>query len=129
MKASTWSDICGTRKERMAQQSLSSRATSSVREYVLHYKGFRNYCKSKGIVLTLPCDSFLISEYLSYLQDAKNSYAVLSLAFSALKWVHDVIPHGPLGNPVIPAFLAILLSLASVYSVDSSRKKSLSLRI
>ena len=27
-------------------------------------------------------------------------YAVLSLASSALKWVHDIIPHGPLGNPV-----------------------------
>ena len=35
-----------------------------------------------------------------YLLDAKKSYAVLSLAFSALKWVHDIIPHSPLDNPV-----------------------------
>ena len=81
LKASTWSNICGTRKERITQQLLSSRATSSVRKYVLHYNVFRNYCKSKGIVLTLLCDSLLISEYLSYLQDAKKSHAVFSLAF------------------------------------------------
>ena len=85
----------------MVQQLLSSRANSSVKKYVLHYKGFLKYWRSKGIIVTLPCDSLLISKYLLYLQDAKNSYAVLSLAiFSALKWVHDIIPHGPLGNPV-----------------------------
>ena len=99
-KATTWGEMCGSRRQRMVQQLLSSRANSSVKKYVLHYKGFLKYWRSKGIIVTLPCDSLLISEYLSYLQDAKNSYAVLSLAFSALKWVHDIIPHGPLGNPV-----------------------------
>lgn len=99
-KATTWGDMCGSRRQRMVQQLLSSRATSSVKKYVLHYKGFLKYWRSKGIIVTLPCDSLLITEYLSYLQDAKNSYAVLSLAFSALKWVHNIIPHGPLGNPV-----------------------------
>ena len=78
MKVSSWSAICGTRKERMTQQLLSSRAIPFVRKYVLHYKGFRNYCKSKGIVLTLLCDSILISEYLSYLQDAKNRILIES---------------------------------------------------
>ena len=99
-KATTWGDMCGSRRQRMVQQLLSSRANSSVKKYLLHYKGFLKYWRSKGVIVTLPCDSLLISEYLSYLQDAKNSYAVLSLAFSALKWVHDIIPHGPLGNPV-----------------------------
>ena len=80
------------------------RTNSSVKKYVLHYKGLLKYWRSKGIVLTLPCDSLLISEYLSYLQDAKNSYAVLSLAFSALKWVHDIILQGPLGNTVDTTF-------------------------
>ena len=99
-KATTWGDMCGSRRQRMEQQLLSSRANSSVKKYVLHYEGFLKYWRSKGIIVTLPCDRLLISEYLSYLQDAKNPYAVLSLAFSALKWVHDIIPHGPLGNPV-----------------------------
>ena len=84
----------------MVQQLLSSRANSSVKKYVLHYKGFLKYWRSKGVIVTLPCDSLLISEYLLYLQDAKNSYTVLSSSFSALKWVHDIILHGPLGNPV-----------------------------
>ena len=114
--------MCGSRRQRMVQQLLSSRANSSVKKYVLHYKGFLKYWRSKGNIVTLPCDSLLISEYLSYLQDAKNSYAVLSLAFSALKWVHDVIPRGPLGNPV--DFLATLLRLASVYLVEPSTKRT-----
>ena len=83
-KATTWGDMCGSRRQRMVQQLLSSRANSSVKKYVLRYKGFLKYRRSKGIIVTLPCDSLLISEYLSYLQDAKNSYAVLSLAFFAL---------------------------------------------
>ena len=83
-KATTWGDMCGSRRQRMVQQLLSSRANSSVKKYVLHYKGFLKYWRSKGIIVTLPCDSLLISEYLSYLQDAKNSYAVLSLAFFLL---------------------------------------------
>ena len=82
-KATTWGDMCGSRRQRMVQQLLSSRANSSVKKYVLHYKGFLKYWRSKGIIVTLPCES-LISEYLSYLQDAKNSYAVLSLAFFLL---------------------------------------------
>ena len=76
--------MCGSRRQRMVRQLLSSRANSSVKKYVLHYKGFLKYWRSKGIIVTLPCDSLLISEYLSYLQDAKNSYAVLSLAFFLL---------------------------------------------
>ena len=58
--------------------------TPVLKKYVLHYKGLLKYWRSKGIIVTLPCDSLLISEYLSYLQDAKNSYAVLSLAFFLL---------------------------------------------
>ena len=88
----------------MLRQLLSSRAISTVRKYVLHYRSFRAYFKSKGTVFTLPCDSILVSEYLSHLHSAKNSYSVLASVFSALKWVHDIIPHSPLGNPVDTAF-------------------------
>ena len=90
-KATTWGDMCGSRRQRLVQQLLSSRANSSVKKYVLHFIGFLKYWRSQGIIVTLPCDSLLISEYLSYLQDAKNSYAVFSLAFFALTWVHDII--------------------------------------
>ena len=41
-----------------------------------------------------------MSEYLSYLNETKRSYAVVLSAFCALKWVHDLIPHGAQGNPV-----------------------------
>ena len=54
--------------------------------------------------LLSPAIVFLVSEYLSHLHSAKNSYSVLASVFSALKWVHDIIPHSPLGNPVDTAF-------------------------
>ena len=45
----------------------------------------------------LHCQS-LISYY------CKNAYPVLASVFPTLKWVHDIIPHSPLGDPVDTAF-------------------------
>ena len=59
---------------------------------MLHKRSFRAYFKSMGAVFTLPCDSFLVSEYLSYLHYAKNSYFVLASVFSSLKWVMILFP-------------------------------------
>ena len=84
----------------MIEQLLSSKANSSVKKYVSQYRCFSVYVKSKGVILVLPCDSLLVSEYLSYLNETKRSYAVVLSAFCALKWVHDLIPHGAQGNPV-----------------------------
>ena len=85
----------------MVEQLLSSKANSSVKKYVSQYRCFSGYLKSKGVILVLPCGSLLVSEYLSYLNQTKRSYAVVLSAFcAALKWVHDLIPHGAQGNPV-----------------------------
>ena len=84
----------------MVEQLLSSKANSSVKKYVSQYRCFSIYLKSKGVILVLPCDSLLVSEYLSYLNETKRSYAVVLSAFCALKWVHDLIPHGAQGNSV-----------------------------
>ena len=84
----------------MLKQVLSSRANSSVKKYVAQYRLFCLYMKSRGLRLVLPCDSLLISEYLSNLHETKKSYAVVLSAFCALKWVHDLIPYGIQGNPV-----------------------------
>ena len=58
-KAATWGGMCGSRRQRMVRQLLYSRANSSVKKYVLHYKGFLKYWRSKGVIVTLPCDSLL----------------------------------------------------------------------
>ena len=84
----------------MVEQLLSSKANSSVKKYVSQYRCFSVYLKSKGVILVLPCDSLLVSEYLSYLNETKRSYAVVLSAFCTLTWVHDLIPHGAQGNPV-----------------------------
>ena len=67
--------------------------------------------------------SHSLSEYLSYLLDAKKSYAVLSLAFSALKWVHDIIPHGPLGNPADTALSRNTIESSKRLFASPIRKK------
>ena len=84
----------------MLKKVLSSKANSSVKKYVAQYSLFCLYMKSRGLRLVLPCDSLLISEYLSILHETKKSYAVVLSAFCALKWVHDLIPYGIQGNPV-----------------------------
>ena len=84
----------------MVKQLLASRANSSVKKYVTQYRYFSVYLKSRGVKVVLPCDSLLVSEYLSYLHETKRSHAVLLSAFCALKWVHDLIPYGAQGNPV-----------------------------
>ena len=110
----------------MLKQVLSSRANSSVKKYVAQYRLFCLYMKSRGLRLVLPCDSLLISEYLSNLHETKKSYAVVLSAFCALKWVHDLIPYGIQGNPVDSA---TLWRLVNVYLADQSEKRSLLLLI
>ena len=78
-KATTWGDMCGSRRQRMVQQLLSSRANASVKKYVLHYKGFLKYWRSKGIIVPLPCDSLLISEYLSTVSPGYQKFIRCSL--------------------------------------------------
>ena len=84
----------------MVQQALFSRANSSVKKYITQYRSFRDYLRSKGRSLVLPCDNLLLSEYFSFLFETKRSYAVLLSTFCALKWIHELIPYGPQGNPV-----------------------------
>ena len=84
----------------MVEQLLASKANSSVKKYVTQYTYFSVYLKSRGVILVLPCDSLLVSENVSYLHETKRSYAVVSSAFCALKWVHDLIPYGAQGNQV-----------------------------
>ena len=50
-KATTWGDMCGSRRQRMVQQLLSSRANSSVKKYVLHYKGFLSIGGLRALLL------------------------------------------------------------------------------
>ena len=84
----------------MVEQLLASKANSSVKKYVTQYTYFSVYLKSRGVILVLPCDSLLVSENVSYLHETKRSYAFVSSAFCALKWVHDLIPYDAQGNPV-----------------------------
>ena len=100
-KATTWGDMCGSRRQRMVRQLLSSRANSSVKKYVLHYKGFLKYWRSKGVILLLSHATVFYIR-ISLVSPGCQKFIRCSLLglFSTLKWVHDIIPHGPLDNPV-----------------------------
>ena len=53
-------------------------------------------------------------------------YTSVSLAFSALKWVHDIILHSVHGNPVDTAFpLNIVEANKHMFRAVTSHKKSL----
>ena len=113
----------------MLKQVLSSKANSSVKKYVAQYSFFCLSMKSRGLRLVLPCDSLLISEYLSILHETKKSYAVVLSAFCALKWVHDLIPYGMQGNPVDSALSRNIVEASKRVFSRPVKKRSLLLLI
>jgi len=113
----------------MLKQVLSSRANSSVKKYVAQYRLFCLYMKSRGLKLVLPCDSLLISEYLSNLHETKKSYAVVLSAFCALNGSMISFHTGYKVIQLILHYLATLWRLVNVYLTDQSEKRSLLLLI
>ena len=94
----TLGKIRSVQSQRMVQQLLSTSTivvplSESIRMY------FRAYYNFKGMIVTLPWDSGLISKCLSYLRVVNNSYSFLSSAFSALQSIHDIILYASQGNP------------------------------
>ena len=107
----------------MVEQLLASKANSSVKKYVTQYTYFSVYLKSRGVILVLHCDSLLVSENVSYLHETKRSYAFVSSAFCALKWVHDLIPCCAQGNPVDTALNQNLVQASKVVFSRPVNKK------
>ena len=126
----TLGKIRGVQSQRMVQQSLSTSAivvplSENIRTY------FRTYYSFKGMIVTLPRDSGLITKCLSYLRVANNSYSFLSSAFSALKSMHDIILYASQGNPTDIVLSSNIVESSQLLSSTSRslRKKHLLLGI
>ena len=105
---------------------LASRANSSVKKYIAQYRAFRDYLRSKGRTLVVPCDNLLLSEYLSFLFETKRSYAIVFSTFCALKWIHELIPYGPQGNPVDTAISRNIVEASKrVFKRPVTKKESI----
>ena len=69
------------------KQVLSSRASSTVKRYLTKIEKFFNWSWKKCITVELPYDSIVAAMYLS---------EHIILAYSALKWLHTLIPENNL---------------------------------
>ena len=88
------------------------------------------YLQQTGRTVRLPSNSLLIAEYLSYLHSTKNSYNVVQHSFCALKWVHDLCPSPPGGNPADTPFSRnIVESSKRVYVKPVNKKEPISPKI
>lgn len=75
--------------DRMANHILSARADGTVKKYSSQIKYFDNFCKMKGFQ-SRPANSIHVAMYLSSLIDLGKSDNVISSAFYAIKWLHDI---------------------------------------
>ena len=83
----------------MVQQSLASRAPRTVKKYIGEHKKFIQFLTSSRRSTELPSSHLCISIYLAFLSQTKQSYTAVLLAFSAIKWVHSLLPTDRNGNP------------------------------
>lgn len=96
---------CDSVISRMATHILASRADSTVNKYSHQVKQFNDFCAQKGIVSN-PAHSIHVAMYLSHLIDSGKSESVISSAFYAIKWLHDVNGHDdPTRNSIVKNML------------------------
>ena len=85
----------------LVQQSLASRAPSTVKKYIGEHKKFIQLPKSSHKSTELPLSHLYISIFLAFLSQTKQSYTAVLLAFSAIKWVHSLLLTNGNGNPAV----------------------------
>ena len=75
----------------LIQKCLCSRATATVSKYLREIKLFFKFQKNENRSLDIPANLIDVTLYLSYLLD-KGNVSSVSMAYSALKWVHCLLP-------------------------------------
>lgn len=74
---------------KMTKQLLSSRANGTVAKYSYAVKAFQAFCDSRNFKHT-PAHSVHLAIYLSHLIDEGKSDKIVSAAFYAIKWLHQL---------------------------------------
>jgi integrase len=70
----------------------SSRKPSTVQNYCYSLRRFFAFCFIFRDGVTLPIDSVLAANYLSFLKNNAGKKGAVTTAFCALKWIHNFIP-------------------------------------
>lgn len=83
---------CDRVVDRMATHILASRAEGTVTKYTQQVKQFNDFCDFKGLSYN-PAQSIHVAMYLSHLIDMGKSDSVITSAFYAIKWLHDINGH------------------------------------
>ena len=91
--------------DKMARYLYHSRADSTNKKYHYSYKQFENYCKSKGFCAR-PANSIHVAMYMTEMLDKHVTFSVISAAFYAIKWAHNV---NDLQDPTENTFVKNLL--------------------
>ena len=89
--------LSGISAQKLLQGCLQSRAPSTVRKYLREGVLYLTFLRQHRLPEVLPTSVEHVSLYLSLLLDMNQASAV-SMAYSALKWIHGLlpIPHNPL---------------------------------
>ena len=109
------------RKQVVIKQLLTSRASSTVKRYILEIRKFCCWCQGFGVEVQLPFDCVTIAIYLSQCFQQSNSSASLTLVHSAIKWLHTFVP---VSNPLDNDFCRNILESAKRISGKPVSKKT-----
>ena len=105
--------------ERISTYLVNSRADKTVEKYNSTFKRFQRFCGEHGYV-DLPANPIHVTVYLSELLDQHVSYGVISAAFYAIKWVHNINNHQ---DPTENGFVKGLLDAAKRLRSNPVKRK------
>ena len=89
----------------VASHLLSSRADGTVTKYSGQLHAFKDFCAAKGFQY-LPAVPIHVAMYISHLIDIKKSSSVITGAFYAVKWFHNINGKGdPTDNCIVKNML------------------------
>ena len=75
--------------ERISSYLISSRADKTTEKYKASFNKFKSFCADRGYQ-SLPANPIHVTIYFSHLLDQNVSYGIISAAFYAIKWVHNI---------------------------------------
>ena len=109
------------RKEVVIKQLLTSRASSTIKRYILEIRKFFCWRQGFSLEVQLSFDCVTMAIYLSQCFHQSNSSASLTLAYSAIKWLHTFVP---VSNPLDNDFCRNILESAKRISDKPVSKKT-----
>lgn len=90
-RSKEWKILTKSTISQLLHQCFKSRAPTTITKYKKEVQLFLQYLKTNNLPVAIPAMAEHVAQYLSFLL-GKNKVCVVSNAFYALKWVHDLLP-------------------------------------